>query len=478
MAEFLRNIDNERHARAGVVEPAFGAWQTDAMIRPEHNDGVLGRSVFVQLIQNPADPVIQRRDQFVVIRPIAPRRRGVRIIGRQIQAVGILALLRLERLGQAREALLVCVDGAFVRSRNIEYREKGLALRSVFPVRARTGFVPDVLRHFRHLIIGLGVVRAVIACFAQIKRKEADVRRQGSRAAHVVSAERRMPHPGDDRRSVGRADSGDRVGVGKTIAARRQRVERWRVGMRIAIATERRAGVLAAQPKDVRPKDRRRTRRCRKGQRRGRAAKRFERIAPLNLHDPPPLAGRFELRRTHYTCLLWQQKQRNNARGSDRWRPLWPICHDGEASLGSPLCSFVIEDDRDCRGQSILQRSRQRCEIRFGGMRKAQVAPCQVFGLRGATRRYQASQAENRPAEMPKRAGRRVERRIVDPRFAVLKEALRRIGIVPARFSGEGRGGACPQRAGWLGESGNERLETFAECLLDRFAVARRGGGD
>ena len=79
-------------------------------------------------------------------------------------------------------------DLAFVRGGEVEDREKRLAVRR--PRSSGPGCsirpTPDLRLH---VVIFLGVVRAVVAGLAQVLREQADGIRQRDEAAHVLCAE-------------------------------------------------------------------------------------------------------------------------------------------------------------------------------------------------------------------------------------------------------------------------------------------------
>ena len=95
----------------------------------------------------------------------------------------------------------------------IEYREKRLTGLAVFPMRPAVGGIPRLPRCGK-LVIGLGIVRAVVAGLAEENGERLHERRQLGVAPHVVGAKRGLIHAGDDAGPAWRTDSGRGEGVG------------------------------------------------------------------------------------------------------------------------------------------------------------------------------------------------------------------------------------------------------------------------
>ena len=83
LAIALGKVDDERNSGAGVVKPAFGTRESDAMIGPEEDDGVFGEAVFLELGKKVAGPGVHCGDDFVVALPVFAHGWGVRIVWRQ-----------------------------------------------------------------------------------------------------------------------------------------------------------------------------------------------------------------------------------------------------------------------------------------------------------------------------------------------------------------------------------------------------------
>jgi hypothetical protein len=134
----------------------------------------------------------------------------------------------------------------------IEDREERLALRAVLPMRLAAAGVPRRPQIHLHVVIGLGVVRAVIAGAAKVLRIGPDRIGQRHLRPHVFGAQRRRPHAGDQHGASRRADRRGRPGVGVAHAAGRQFIEMRRDGIVVTIAAQVRPVVLAGDPEHVR----------------------------------------------------------------------------------------------------------------------------------------------------------------------------------------------------------------------------------
>ena len=167
------------------------------------------------------------------IRASSSRTSGrVRVVRRNLD----VRRVRHERLPLARRARRE--DLALVGDLEIEDREERLRpSRTVPPVRGLAEIVPDRERH-AELIVGLGAVAGEVAGGAQVLRERLDVERRHRevgpgqlrhaifRRPHVLRANRRLIHAGDDRGAARRADrrGRERVRVADDWLAKRSSV--------------------------------------------------------------------------------------------------------------------------------------------------------------------------------------------------------------------------------------------------------------
>ena len=267
----LRPAHHEQRAQAGVVERALPARQAVAVIAPEEHHRAVGQSIFLELAQQRADLAVHLRDVVVPLRePLAHLRRvGVVRRHHDLRRIGD----RLASLEDGRE------HHRLVRGHDVEHREERLALvGAVAPVRLVAQLVPDRERA-AELVVGLDVVRRVVARRAEIlgERLHIEGRHRLVRArqigdgvlagAHVLRADRVLPHPRDDRRPARRADGRGGEGVGEPYPFARELIERRRARDLVAVRADPRAQILRRDPEDVRMTNRRgrrslRPRRC------------------------------------------------------------------------------------------------------------------------------------------------------------------------------------------------------------------------
>ena len=113
-----------------------------------------------------------------------------------------------------------------------------------------TGLIPSILVVFE-LIVSFGVVGAKVTSVSQVDWERLDEIWQLSGASHVVRADRRLVHSGDDAAATRRANAGrcKRVCVANALAG--QLVNGWSDRVRIAVAAEMGANVFGGKPQDV-----------------------------------------------------------------------------------------------------------------------------------------------------------------------------------------------------------------------------------
>src|SRR5687768_12359465 len=104
-----------------------------------------------------------------------------------------------------------------VRGHEIEHGKEGLPGLAAAPMSLRRALIPggaDKRRLVRQVVIGLDVVRAVIARGAQLGRKGLERRGYGKLRSQSLGAQRRGVHAGDEAGAGRRTDRSGRKGVG------------------------------------------------------------------------------------------------------------------------------------------------------------------------------------------------------------------------------------------------------------------------
>jgi hypothetical protein len=239
---FGGDAHDEGHARPRIVDIAFPPRQRAAVVAVVKDDRVLGEAGLGEFGESGADLGVHHGHLIVVVGPIASDFGRVGMIGRQLDFFRRNPERGLAGLGR---------DLAFVAGGEIEDGEKRLTGRAVFIVGLSTARVPR-LAIAGQVVVGLRIVGRVVTGRTQdfgVKRE-----RRGDRDATpvVLGAERGRIHAGDERGPRGGAHGG--VGKREAIpdALRGEPVEMRRLRLRIAVAAEVGAVVLAGQPEDIR----------------------------------------------------------------------------------------------------------------------------------------------------------------------------------------------------------------------------------
>ncbi len=282
-AEPRRHVDDQRHPQPRVQQRPLAPRQAHAVVAEVHDDGVIGQPRRLELGQPVAHLRVHLRQPVVVLRPVAPHLRGVRVIGGDAYPGGVVHRL----VGPLADAALV--GDAEVEHREERHRPRPPVPRTVAPVRLVRRLVPHPAR-LLDVVVLLRVVRRVVASRAQELREHRHPVGQPHPAAHVVGTDGRRIHPGDDGGPGRRAHRRVRPRVQVDRAALGQPIQIRRVGVRVAVGPERRPVVLAAQPQDVRPRLRLRRRRPRGGS--DRSSKHQRRHDCPCAHDRLHSAGR------------------------------------------------------------------------------------------------------------------------------------------------------------------------------------------
>ena len=165
---------------------------------------------------------------------------------------GRIVTLRIGQSGRLLEERFVGQSVLrFVRDRVVEHGEERLIRLALAPMRLAAASVPSIFRD-REVVVGLRVVRAVVARVAEILREAFDAIRQSCLRTHVMGTDRRAVAAGDNARPIHGTNAGDPVRVGVSYALLGQAVDRRRVGVLVTPASEIGAHILASDPENVR----------------------------------------------------------------------------------------------------------------------------------------------------------------------------------------------------------------------------------
>ena len=221
------------------------------MVAPEEDDGVVFEADVGDLFELVAEPIVHGGEALVDVGPVAARFRRIGVVGRQGgELAGLLQLVGLQALDIGRMGGTAAGIAALVRYLLIEDGEEGLTGGAIAPVRLRRAFVPSRGGNGK-VVVGLRVVRTVVAGVAQVLREATYVGRKLDAAAHVHGAQGAGVHTGDDAGARGRADASHRIGAGEAYTFFRQRVGVRGDRVRIAVAAKHGARVLKGEPEDV-----------------------------------------------------------------------------------------------------------------------------------------------------------------------------------------------------------------------------------
>ena len=250
VGELAGPADDERHSGAGIVNPAFGARQSAAMVAPEQYNGRIGQPVVFQLFQRVPHHVIHGGNVVIQTRPVLAHHRRVRIVGRQRRLGGVMHLVGRQPRNVLPIDVLWRTHLAFVTYQVIEHRKERHPLRTIPPMRLVAYLIPG--RKGRgEVIVRLRVVGAVIARRPQVFRKAPHLRRRYTLAAHVLRPDSGRIHRRNNRRTTRRANPIRRKSMGIPQSLRGQPINVRRPGIRIAVTAKVRARILTTHPEDV-----------------------------------------------------------------------------------------------------------------------------------------------------------------------------------------------------------------------------------
>ncbi len=139
-----------------------------------------------------------------------------------------------------------------MRSCEVENSEERLAFAAIAPVCLTAAFVPGTCWRIK-LVIGLGIIRAVITFSPDIFAETFYISRWYALAAHVVGPVSGRIHAGNDPRSRRGTNSGMRIHICIAYPPGSEFVDIGRYGVAVAVAAEIGADIFCADPEDIRP---------------------------------------------------------------------------------------------------------------------------------------------------------------------------------------------------------------------------------
>ena len=255
MLPLFREANDERNAGPRIVDVALSPRECSAVIGVVEHDRILRLTQFFQLPQLIPYPPVHQEEIVEVAGPVFPQHRGVRVVGWEHNLPGRndspgRVLLPPPVIGLVRGLPLV-------GKRGIEDRKEGLSLPAIPVVRLATALVPahvlpaSTLSIDRHVIVGLGVIGAVVSCFPEELRIIDDRPGHGYTAAVIVNTEGRGIHPRNERGAGRRANRGRGEGVEIPHSLFRKPVEVRGPRLDVPVASKIRAVVLTRDPKDI-----------------------------------------------------------------------------------------------------------------------------------------------------------------------------------------------------------------------------------
>ena len=249
---------------------------TDAVVSHEDDERVFQQAFLFQPLHHAAHVQIGHACGVKVERPVVEDDRITRVVGRQrdLFRIGGAAELGDHALFEGRSRLFIAF--AQLAAVELHLHEEGLVavLRPVMAVvHLRVPFEVVVrLAEWRAspLFFAIaqkppGIVHAgqtaadagVVARLLKLHRQRRDIGRQvnlqlTAPAAMMMRTNRRLIHPGDQRRAAGRAHRRGDIGPCELCPLRRQFVHRRRLNQGLAVAAEARRHVINDEPDDVR----------------------------------------------------------------------------------------------------------------------------------------------------------------------------------------------------------------------------------
>ena len=146
--------DDERDAGARVLHRTLVARHAAAVVAGQDDDGVLFEVVGLQPVEDAAEGIVHRRDEFMVMRDLAADDRGVGIEGREFDLGGIAAVGRLKGGGILGVLLIVGAHLALVADRVVEVSEERFLGLGGQRAGRTAGRVDPVLAIVREVLFG------------------------------------------------------------------------------------------------------------------------------------------------------------------------------------------------------------------------------------------------------------------------------------------------------------------------------------
>lgn len=249
--EMAGPADEEGDTEAGVIGPALAAREAAAVVAPEEDDGIVGEAVSLELIEDVLNLLVHDSDAIVVACPIGADDGGIGIVGGNIGLGGVVFFG--EGIGEV-VVLVIDVHGTgFVRGLDVEDGEERLGfVGAIAPVGLLVALIPGGTGGGK-VVVGLGVVGAVIAGEAEVFGEAADIVGGDDVGAVVLAADGGGVHAGDDGVAAGGTDGSGGEGAVEADAFGGEAVEVGGGGVIVAVTVEIGADVFGGDPEEVRP---------------------------------------------------------------------------------------------------------------------------------------------------------------------------------------------------------------------------------
>ena len=258
MFPLFRETDDQGNPGPRIMDITLPAGKCSPVIREVEHNGVLRRARLFQFPEPFPHPLVHEMDVVVVTGPVLPDLRGIGMVWCN-DSQGYFPG-RHDALGRVPvPASMVGLIGslALMRQGGVEDGKEGLALLPVpvvrlVPVRVPANVLPArPLPVDRHVVVGLGVIGAVITGLAEDLRVVDHGIRNTHAATMIMKPEGGGIHPGDKGRACYRANRGGGIGMDITHSLPGKPVQVGSLRMGIPVAPEVRAVVLARDPEDV-----------------------------------------------------------------------------------------------------------------------------------------------------------------------------------------------------------------------------------
>ena len=240
MVPLLWEINHHRHVQPGVARPALAAGHAAAVVAIVEDDGIVCQPGFGEFLQPLARIRIRLTDLVIILRPILPHFGRIGVIGRYTNVLGLGDL----SVGPGANLALVAFGG-------VEDGEERLACSPLFPMRLVGRFIPH-LALLAHVVVGLAVVGAVVACLPQKLRIHLRASGHRHHRAHVQATCAGGIQARDDGGAGRRTHRSHRPSLFENHAFSRQRVHIRRAGQLVPVTPHLWTMILTGEPEDVR----------------------------------------------------------------------------------------------------------------------------------------------------------------------------------------------------------------------------------